>query len=60
VTVPIEEYRKLPVLIREIKEICEKHNEKYQMFVGHTNVLAVGNAPLRTTKIVKMLLSLKT
>jgi hypothetical protein len=32
VTVPIEEYRKLPVLIREIKEICEKHNEKYQMF----------------------------
>jgi hypothetical protein len=21
-----------PVLIREIKEICEKHNEKYQMF----------------------------
>lgn len=32
VIVPIEEYRKLPVLIREIKEICEKHDEKYQMF----------------------------
>jgi WD40 repeat protein len=32
VTVPIEEYRKLPVLIREIKEICEKDNETYQMF----------------------------
>ena len=32
VTVPIEEYRKLPVLISEIKEICEKHSETYQMF----------------------------
>jgi hypothetical protein len=32
VTVPIEEYRKLPVFILEMKEICEKHNEKYQMF----------------------------
>jgi hypothetical protein len=32
VTVPIKEYRKLPVFILKIKEICEKHNEKYQMF----------------------------
>ena len=32
VIVPMEEYRKLPVLIREIKEICEEHNETYQMF----------------------------
>ena len=32
VTVPIEEYRKLPDFILNIKEICEKHNEKYQMF----------------------------
>ena len=32
VTVPIEEYRKLPVFILEIKEICEKHDDKYQMF----------------------------
>ena len=32
VTVPMEEYRKLPVFILEMKEVCEKHNEKYQMF----------------------------
>ena len=32
VTVPIEEYRKLPIFNLEIKEFCEKHNEKYQMF----------------------------
>jgi transcriptional regulator with PAS, ATPase and Fis domain len=32
VTVPIEEYRKVPIYILEIKEICEKHDEKYQMF----------------------------
>jgi len=32
VTVPIEEYRKLPVFILEIKEFCEKHDDKYQMF----------------------------
>jgi hypothetical protein len=32
VTIPIEEYRKLPVFILEMKEVCEKHNEKYQMF----------------------------
>ena len=31
-TVPIEEYRKLPVLNLEMKEICEKHNGKYHMF----------------------------
>jgi hypothetical protein len=27
VTVPIEEYRKVPIYILEIKEICEKHDE---------------------------------
>ena len=32
VIVPIEEYRKLPVFILEIKEVCEKHDDKYQMF----------------------------
>jgi hypothetical protein len=32
VTVPIKEYGKLPIFILNIKEICEKHNEKYQMF----------------------------
>jgi hypothetical protein len=32
VTVPIEEYRKLPVFFRQIKEVCEKHDEKYHMF----------------------------
>jgi hypothetical protein len=32
VTVSIEEYIKLPILLLDIKEICEKHNEKYQMF----------------------------
>ena len=32
VTVLIEEYRNLPVFILEMKEICEKHNEKYEMF----------------------------
>ena len=32
VTVPIGEYRKVSILIREIKEICEKHSETYQMF----------------------------
>ena len=31
-TVPIEEYRKLSVFALEMKEICEKHNEKYHMF----------------------------
>jgi hypothetical protein len=28
----IYEYRKVPIYILEIKEICEKHDEKYQMF----------------------------
>ena len=32
VTVPIEEYRKLPVFILEINEVCEKHDDKYQRF----------------------------
>ena len=32
VTVPIEECRKVPIYNLEIKEICEKHDEKYQMF----------------------------
>ena len=32
VPIPIEEYRKLPIFILEVKELCEKHNEKYQMF----------------------------
>jgi hypothetical protein len=32
VTVSIEEYRQLPVFILEIKEFCEKHDDKYQMF----------------------------
>ena len=32
VTVPIEEYRKLGVFISESNEICEKHNNRYQMF----------------------------
>ena len=31
VTIPIEEYRKLPVFILDIKVFCQKHNEKYQM-----------------------------
>jgi hypothetical protein len=29
---PIEEYRKLPVFILEINEVCEKHDDKYQRF----------------------------
>jgi hypothetical protein len=32
VTVPIEEYRNLAVFISEINELCEKHNNRYQMF----------------------------
>ena len=31
-TVPIEEYITLPIFILEIKEFCEKHDDKYQMF----------------------------
>jgi DNA-binding beta-propeller fold protein YncE len=32
VTVPIKEYIKLPIYILKIKEFCEKHDERYQMF----------------------------
>ena len=60
VTVPIEEYRKLPVFIREIKEICEKHDEKYEMFCKSHDCRVVENASSRTTKNVKMSSSLKT
>jgi len=31
-TVPIKEYIKLPIYILKIKEFCEKHDERYQMF----------------------------
>ena len=31
VTIPIAEYRKVPAFILDIKEFCQKHNEKYQM-----------------------------
>ena len=33
VTVPIKECRKVPVFILEIKEFCEKHDEKYEFFL---------------------------
>ena len=31
VTVTIEEYRKLPIFIRQMKEVCAKHDEKYHV-----------------------------
>jgi hypothetical protein len=32
VTVPMEEYRKVPIFILEMKAFCEEHDERYQMF----------------------------
>ena len=32
VTISIEEYSMLPNFILELKEVCEKHDDKYQMF----------------------------